>query len=168
MCGLWGRPGELRERGRKASTTSEETHQEATGGTTSGETTPEARGGEATEGAPAAAGAEKPYTAIVVPADEASGEEGSSGDVLVEGAEDLSDGPLKENRLVAYYGNPLEGAMGVLGETDPETMMANLIEQTAAYSVADPERPAVPTIELITSTAQRYPGSAAPSFSSCR
>ncbi len=58
--------------------------------------------------------------------------------------------------------------MGVLGETNPETMMANLIEQTAAYSVADPERPAVPTIELITSTAQRYPGSAAPSFSSCR
>lgn len=142
----------------KASTTSEVTQQEATGGTTSGETTTEASGGETNEGTSAAAGVEKPYTAIVVPADEASGES-PSGDVLVEGAEDLSDGPLKENRLVAYYGNPLEGAMGVLGETDPETMMANLIEQTAAYSAADQERPAVPTIELIASTAQRDPGS---------
>ena len=141
----------------KASTTSEETQQEATGGTTSGETTA-ASGGETNEGNSAAAGVEKPYTAVVVPADEMSGES-PSGDVLVEGAEDLSDGLLKENRLVAYYGNPLEGAMGVLGETDPETMMANLIEQTAAYSAADPERPAVPTIELIASTAQRDPGS---------
>jgi hypothetical protein len=37
-------------------------------------------------------------------------------------------------------------------------MMANLKEQTAAYSAADPDRPAVPTIELIASTAQRDPG----------
>lgn len=98
----------------------------------------------------------RPYTAIV-----ASGEpggEGGSSDTLVEGAQDLSDGPLKENRLVAYYGNPREAAMGVLGETDPETMMANLLEQTAVYSAADPGRPAVPTIELIASTAQRDPG----------
>lgn len=48
--------------------------------------------------------------------------------------------------------------MGVLGETDPETMMQNLKEQAAAYSTADPGRPAVPTIELIASTAQRNPG----------
>ena len=80
------------------------------------------------------------------------------GQTLVAGAEDPSDGPLKNNRIVAYYGNPLSGYMGVLGETDPETMMANLKEQTAVYSRLDPERPAVPTIELIASTASREPG----------
>ena len=80
------------------------------------------------------------------------------GQTLVAGAEDPSDGPLKNNRLVAYYGNPLSGYMGVLGETDPQTMMAKLKEQTAAYSELDPERPAVPTIELIASTASREPG----------
>ena len=80
------------------------------------------------------------------------------GQTLVAGAEDPSDGPLKNNRLVAYYGNPLSGYMGVLGETDPATMMANLKEQTAAYSELDPSRPAVPTIELIASTASREPG----------
>ena len=80
------------------------------------------------------------------------------GETLVAGAEDLSDGPLKNNRLVAYYGNPLSGLMGVLGETDPQTMMANLKQQTAAYSELDPSRPAIPTIELIASTASREPG----------
>ncbi len=80
------------------------------------------------------------------------------GQTLVAGAEDLSTGPLKNNRLVAYYGNPLSGYMGVLGETDPQTMMANLKEQTAEYSRLNPEYPAVPTIELIASTASREPG----------
>ena len=80
------------------------------------------------------------------------------GQTLVAGAEDPSDGPLKNNRLVAYYGNPLSGYMGVLGETDPQTMMANLKEQTVAYSELDPERPAIPTIELIASTASREAG----------
>ena len=80
------------------------------------------------------------------------------GQTLVTGAEDPSNGPLKNNRLVAYYGNPLSGYMGVLGETDPQTMMANLKKQTAAYSELDPERPAIPTIELIASTASREPG----------
>ncbi len=97
----------------------------------------------------------RPYTAIVASAESGTG---PPDEVLVDGAEDFSDGPLKENRLVAYYGNPRESAMGVLGETDPETMMQNLKEQTAAYSAVDPGRPAVPTIELIASTAQRDPG----------
>ena len=159
-CG-GGQEGSEKE-GEKASTTAEETSEKATGGeTTGGGTTGGTTGasnGEITGGTSVATGAEKPYAAIVVPDDETS-RSGPSGDVLVEGAEDLSDGPLKENRIVAYYGNPLEGAMGVLGETDPKTMMENLIEQTAAYSAADPDRPAVPTIEFIASTAQRDPGS---------
>jgi hypothetical protein len=80
------------------------------------------------------------------------------GSALVEGAEDLSDGPLKENRLVAYYGTPQSEYMGVLGGSVPEAMMARLEEQAAAYSAIDHSRPAIPTIELIASVAQGDPG----------
>lgn len=80
------------------------------------------------------------------------------GRTLLAGKQDPSDGPLKDYRLVAYYGTPLSDLMGVLGEFEPEEMMRRLKEQTAAYSAADPDRPAVPMIELIASVAQRDPG----------
>lgn len=99
----------------------------------------------------------KLYSVVTVP--DAQPQSTPTQQVLVDGAEDNSDGPLKENRLVTYYGNPRSAQMGVLGEfADPEVMMERLIQQTAAYSAADPARPAVPTIELIASTAQRDPG----------
>jgi hypothetical protein len=62
--------------------------------------------------------------------------------------------PLATNRLVTYYGHPYSDKMGILGEYDPEPMMAKLKEQTAAYTAADPSRPALCTIELIASVAQ--------------
>ncbi|CAA9440375.1 MAG: putative lipoprotein [uncultured Rubrobacteraceae bacterium] len=144
-CGGGSESSSSGEESAEAGSTAEETT----------ETTAEITGEGTDETSGETASSTRPYTAIV-----GSGESGSgpSDEALVDGAEDFSDGPLKENRLVAYYGNPREGAMGVLGETDPETMMANLKEQTAAYSAADPGRPAVPTIELIASTAQRDPG----------
>src|SRR5699024_9235742 len=80
------------------------------------------------------------------------------GETLLKGKDDLSDGPLKDHRLVAFYGTPLSEDMGILGEYSPEEMMGKLKEQTEAYSKADPERPAVPTIELIATVAQRTPG----------
>ncbi len=80
------------------------------------------------------------------------------GEMLLEGEEDASDGPLGGNRIVAYYGTPLSNLMGILGESEPEAMMEQLIEQTQAYSDADPERPAIPMIEFIASIAQRDPG----------
>nr|WP_085507486.1 hypothetical protein [Thalassobacillus devorans] len=82
----------------------------------------------------------------------------SAGDMLVKDAEDNTDGPLKNNRLVAFYGHPNSENMGILGEMEPEAFMEKLKEQTQAYSDADPERPAIPTIELITTAAQREPG----------
>ena len=129
----------------------------AEGGSGGGEveTTAETTGG--TEVVSEARESSQPYATIVVSG--AQPENAPTQQVLVEGAEDPSDGPLKENRIVAYYGNPRSAAMGVLGEfADPEAMMEQLIQQTAAYSAADPARPAVPTIELIASTAQRDPG----------
>ncbi|WP_373893707.1 hypothetical protein [Virgibacillus sp. CBA3643] len=80
------------------------------------------------------------------------------GDVLSDGKEDLSDGPLKDHRLVAFYGTPRSEDMGILGEYEPEEMMEKLKEQTAEYSKVDPGRPAVPMIELIATVAQRTPG----------
>lgn len=82
----------------------------------------------------------------------------SLGQTLLRGKEDHTNGPLKNNRLVAFYGTPASKDMGVLGEHPPEEMMEKLKERTAAYSNADPDRPAVPTIELIATVAQRTPG----------
>lgn len=80
------------------------------------------------------------------------------GQRLLKGKEDQTNGPLKKYRLVAYYGTPGSDEMGILGESSPEKMMKKLKKQTKAYSKLDPERPAVPTIELISTVAQRKPG----------
>ncbi len=80
------------------------------------------------------------------------------GETLMEGTTDETDGILKDYRLVAYYGQPNSTKMGILGEMEPEALMTKLKEQTQAYSDADPDRPAIPTIELITTIAQRDPG----------
>ncbi|WP_070119418.1 hypothetical protein [Bacillus marinisedimentorum] len=80
------------------------------------------------------------------------------GQTLVNGGKDESEGPLKNNRIVAYYGHPNSTKMGILGEMEPGDFMKKLKEQTQAYSDADPSRPAIPTIELITTVAQREPG----------
>ncbi|WP_226656575.1 hypothetical protein [Pseudalkalibacillus hwajinpoensis] len=80
------------------------------------------------------------------------------GETLMDGTTDETDGILKDYRLVAYYGQPNSTQMGILGEMEPEALMTKLKEQTQAYSDADPDRPAIPTIELITTIAQRDPG----------
>ncbi|KIL43263.1 hypothetical protein [Jeotgalibacillus campisalis] len=80
------------------------------------------------------------------------------GVTLAKDIEDQTDGPLKDHRLVAYYGTPQSENMGILGTLEPEEFMKQLKEQAQAYSDADPDRPAIPTIELITTMAQRDPG----------
>lgn len=79
-------------------------------------------------------------------------------DTLAAGATDATGGPLARGRMVSYYGHPLSGAMGALGQLEPEAMVRELKEQTEAYTKADPDRPAIPTIELIASVAQPEPG----------
>ncbi|MYL69335.1 hypothetical protein GLW00_00650 [Halobacillus litoralis] len=81
-----------------------------------------------------------------------------AGETLAKGAVDKSEGPLKDHRLVTYYGTPQSENMGILGTMEPEELMKQLKEQAQAYSNADPARPAIPTIELITTMAQRDPG----------
>lgn len=107
-----------------------------------------------------------PYSAVSPEGEKTSaleafdGPAGSNGtNTLVAGARDITNGPLLENRMVAYYGHPFSAQMGVLGTyEDPTEMVAALKKQAAAYSAADPGRPAIPTIELIASVAQASPG----------
>jgi hypothetical protein len=80
------------------------------------------------------------------------------GQTLQKGAEDLTNGPLKEHRIVSYYGHPNSVNMGILGEHEPDVFMDKLLAQTKEYSELDPERPAIPAIELIATVAQRSPG----------
>ncbi|MDY0404096.1 hypothetical protein P5G51_000520 [Virgibacillus sp. 179-BFC.A HS] len=80
------------------------------------------------------------------------------GQTLLKDKTDQTNGPLKKNRLVAFYGTPLSENMGILGAYPPKEMMAKLKEHAQAYSDLDPERPAIPTIELIATVAQRSPG----------
>lgn len=80
------------------------------------------------------------------------------GQTLLKGMTDNTNGPLKKYRLVSFYGNPHSDQMGILGELEPQAFMKKLKAQAQAYSDADPSHPAIPTIELITTIAQRNPG----------
>lgn len=71
----------------------------------------------------------------------------------------VANGPLLTSRLVTFYGHPDNNRLGILGEfATPQAMIAKLKAQAAAYHVADPSRPAIPTIELIASVASNTPG----------
>jgi hypothetical protein len=61
-------------------------------------------------------------------------------------------------RVVAYYGNPMSKRMGILGEINPDSMLARLAKQAAAYHAVDSTRPVLPALELIATVAQAGPG----------
>jgi hypothetical protein len=61
-------------------------------------------------------------------------------------------------RIVAFYGNPMSKRMGILGEIKPDSMLARLAKQAAAYAAVDSARPALPALELIATVAQAGPG----------
>jgi hypothetical protein len=65
---------------------------------------------------------------------------------------------LPAKRIVAYYGNPLSKRMGVLGEYDPEQMLAMLDAEVKAWTQADPATPVQPALQLIAVVAQGNAG----------
>ncbi len=67
------------------------------------------------------------------------------------------DGLLPEYRILTFYGFPGDANMGILGEVDKETLLAQLREQAAAYEAADPSRPVLIAFEVIASVAQKEP-----------
>ncbi len=85
----------------------------------------------------------------------------SAGAVLAANApatQDTSGALLPANRILTYYGYPGNDLMGILGEYDPDTLLAKLRDQASAYEAADPSRPVKVGFEVIASVAQRDPG----------
>ena len=61
-------------------------------------------------------------------------------------------------RVVSYYGNPFSKRMGILGEINPDSMLARLERQADAYASADSATPVIPALELIVTVAQGNAG----------
>ena len=65
---------------------------------------------------------------------------------------------LPDHRIVAFYGNPLEKRMGVLGEYPKADMLARLDKEVARWAKADPSHPVIPALHMVVTTAQGAPG----------
>jgi hypothetical protein len=65
---------------------------------------------------------------------------------------------LPNNRIVAFYGNPLSKKMGVLGEYSKDEMLAKLDHEVSRWAKADPSHPVIPALHLIVTVAQGAPG----------
>jgi len=65
---------------------------------------------------------------------------------------------LPDNRIVAFYGNPLSKRMGVLGEYPTEQMLTKLDDVVREWQRADPSTPVKPALQLIAVVAQGSPG----------
>jgi hypothetical protein len=72
--------------------------------------------------------------------------------------EPLPGSILPNNRIIAFYGNPLSRLMGILGELPPDQMLAKLDEEIEAWKKADPTTPVMPALHVIMVTAQGAPG----------
>ncbi len=64
------------------------------------------------------------------------------------------------SRIVAYYGNPREKKMGVLGEYPKDEMFRRFDAQLEAWRKADPSTPVIPAFHLVAVVAQGAPGKA--------
>lgn len=65
---------------------------------------------------------------------------------------------LPKRRIIAFYGNPLSRRMGILGELAPDSMLAKLDREVAAWNAADSTTPVKPALHLIAVVAQAGPG----------
>jgi hypothetical protein len=70
----------------------------------------------------------------------------------------LAGAILPNNRIVAFYGNPLSKKMGVLGEYPKDEMLSKLDHEVARWAKADPSHPVIPALHLIVTVAQGAPG----------
>ena len=65
---------------------------------------------------------------------------------------------LPAKRIVAFYGNPQSKKMGILGEFEPDVMLAKLDAEVAEWNRLDPSHPVQPALHLIAIVAQAAPG----------
>jgi hypothetical protein len=76
----------------------------------------------------------------------------------VDAPEPLPGSILPQKRIVAFYGNPLQKRMGILGALPPDEMLAKLDREVAAWNAADSTIPVQPALHLIAVVAQDAPG----------
>lgn len=76
----------------------------------------------------------------------------------VAGPDPLPGSILPNNRIIAYYGNPMSKRMGILGEIAPDEMLKRLDREVAAWTRADSTTPAIPALHLIVTVAQAAAG----------
>ncbi|MCK7637859.1 MBL fold metallo-hydrolase [Corynebacterium sp. P7202] len=60
-------------------------------------------------------------------------------------------------RMIAYYGHPSGGALGIMGERSPEESVAHLRDLVAQYAPLA-EEPVIPAFEIIATVASASPG----------
>ena len=65
---------------------------------------------------------------------------------------------LPAKRIVAFYGNPQSKKMGILGEFEPDVMLAKLDSEVAEWNKLDPVHPVQPALHLVAIVAQAAPG----------
>ena len=65
---------------------------------------------------------------------------------------------LPAKRIVAFYGNPTSKKMGILGEFEPDVMLAKLDTEVGEWNKLDPSHPVQPALHLIAIVAQGDPG----------
>jgi len=76
----------------------------------------------------------------------------------VDGPPPLPGSILPQKRIVAFYGNPLQKRMGILGALPPDEMLAKLDREVAAWNAADSTMPVQPALHLIAVVAQDNAG----------
>jgi hypothetical protein len=76
----------------------------------------------------------------------------------VDGPDPLPGSILPSKRIVAFYGNPLQKRMGILGALPPDEMLAKLDREVAAWNAADSTMPVQPALHLIAVVAQDAAG----------
>ena len=65
---------------------------------------------------------------------------------------------LPFNRIIAYYGNFYSKQMGILGELEPDSMLAHLMVEVKKWHDADSTVKTIPAIHYIVTSAQASPG----------
>ncbi|MCH8814628.1 MAG: hypothetical protein IH957_05935 [Chloroflexi bacterium] len=69
------------------------------------------------------------------------------------------DGAYMANtQIVSYYGNPYASQMGILGELDPATLVAEVTAHAATYDSLNGPLAARPALHIVYGTAQAGPG----------
>ncbi len=61
-------------------------------------------------------------------------------------------------RMIALYGHPSGGALGVMGERGPEESVAYVRDLVAQYQELNPVEPVIPAFEVIATVASEFPG----------